>query len=285
MIAFAVRNLRIFFRDRAAVFFSLLAVFIIIGLYALFLSDVWTSELEGFTGVRYMMDSWIMAGLLAVTSVTTTMGAFGVMVEDRSKKIYKDFSVTPVRRGSLAGGYVISAVTIGIIMSVITLILAELYIVSGGGELLDAGAMLKTLGMIVFSTIANTSMVLLIVSFFKSANAYATACTVIGTLIGFLTGIYMPVGNLPEGVQWVVKCFPPSHSALLFRRIMMEAPVSQSFSGAPAEVTDGFMHQMGVIFDFGGTDASPWVSVAVLAVSAAVFYALSVYVMSRKKDR
>lgn len=285
MIAFAVRNLRIFFRDRAAVFFSLLAVFIIIGLYALFLSDVWTAELEGFTGVRYMMDSWIMAGLLAVTSVTTTMGAFGVMVEDRSKKIYKDFSVTPVRRGSLAGGYVISAVTIGIIMSVITLILAELYIVSGGGELLDAGAMLKTLGMIVFSTIVNTSMVLLIVSFFKSANAYATACTVIGTLIGFLTGIYMPVGNLPEGVQWVVKCFPPSHSALLFRRIMMEAPVSQSFSGAPAEVTDGFMHQMGVVFDFGGTDASPWVSVAVLAVSAAVFYALSVYVMSRKKDR
>ena len=285
MIAFAVRNLRIFFRDRAAVFFSLLAVFIIIGLYALFLSDVWTAELEGFTGVRYMMDSWIMAGLLAVTSVTTTMGAFGVMVEDRSKKIYKDFSVTPVRRGSLAGGYVISAVTIGIIMGVITLILAELYIVSGGGELLDAGAMLKTLGMIVFSTIANTSMVLLIVSFFKSANAYATACTVIGTLIGFLTGIYMPVGNLPEGVQWVVKCFPPSHSALLFRRIMMEAPVSQSFSGAPAEVTDGFMHQMGVVFDFGGTDASPWVSVAVLAVSAAVFYALSVYVMSRKKDR
>lgn len=285
MIAFAVRNLRIFFRDRAAVFFSLLAVFIIIGLYALFLSDVWTAELEGFTGVRYMMDSWIMAGLLAVTSVTTTMGAFGVMVEDRSKKIYKDFSVTPVRRGSLAGGYVISAVTIGIIMGVITLILAELYIVSGGGELLDAGAMLKTLGMIVFSTIANTSMVLLIVSFFKSANAYATACTVIGTLIGFLTGIYMPVGNLPEGVQWVVKCFPPSHSALLFRRIMMEAPVSQSFSGAPAEVTDGFMHQMGVVFDFGGTDASPWVSVAVLAVSATVFYALSVYVMSRKKDR
>ena len=285
MIAFAVRNLRIFFRDRAAVFFSLLAVFIIIGLYALFLSDVWTAELEGFTGVRYMMDSWIMAGLLAVTSVTTTMGAFGVMVEDRSKKIYKDFSVTPVRRGSLAGGYVISAVTIGIIMSVITLILAELYIVSGGGELLDAGAMLKTLGMIVFSTIANTSMVLLIVSFFKSANAYATACTVIGTLIGFLTGIYMPVVNLPEGVQWVVKCFPPSHSALLFRRIMMEAPVSQSFSGAPEEVTDGFMHQMGVVFDFGGTDASPWVSVAVLAVSAAVFYALSVYVMSRKKDR
>jgi len=37
MIGFAKRNLLIFFRDKAAVFFSLLAVFLIIGLYALFL--------------------------------------------------------------------------------------------------------------------------------------------------------------------------------------------------------------------------------------------------------
>jgi len=35
MITFALRNLKLFFRDRASVFFSLLAVFIIIGLYVL----------------------------------------------------------------------------------------------------------------------------------------------------------------------------------------------------------------------------------------------------------
>ncbi len=37
MIGMAKRNLKLFFRDKSAVFFSLLAVFIIIGLYALFL--------------------------------------------------------------------------------------------------------------------------------------------------------------------------------------------------------------------------------------------------------
>jgi hypothetical protein len=37
MIFFGIRNLKVFFKDRTAVFFSLLAVFIIIGLYALFL--------------------------------------------------------------------------------------------------------------------------------------------------------------------------------------------------------------------------------------------------------
>ncbi|HCD44303.1 MAG TPA: ABC transporter, partial [Lachnoclostridium sp.] len=40
MRVFIERNLKLFFRDRSAVFFYLLSVFIIIGLYALFLGDV-----------------------------------------------------------------------------------------------------------------------------------------------------------------------------------------------------------------------------------------------------
>ena len=92
MLTFAQLNLKLFFRDKSAVFFSLLAVFIIIGLYALFLGDVWTDSLSDLANARQLMDSWIMAGLLAVTSITTTMGAFGVMVDDRSKKIDKDFA-------------------------------------------------------------------------------------------------------------------------------------------------------------------------------------------------
>ena len=36
MSSFAIRNLKVFFRDKSAVFFSLLSVFIIVGMYALF---------------------------------------------------------------------------------------------------------------------------------------------------------------------------------------------------------------------------------------------------------
>lgn len=92
----AVRNLKLFFRDKSSVFFSLLAVFVIIGLYVLFLGNMITSGLQWLgEGARFIMDSWIMAGLLAVTSLTTTMGAFGVMIEDRTKKVMKDFTASP----------------------------------------------------------------------------------------------------------------------------------------------------------------------------------------------
>ena len=57
MIGFAKRNLLLFFRDKTSVFFSLLAVFIIIGLYALFLGDVWISSFSDMQGVRFLMDS------------------------------------------------------------------------------------------------------------------------------------------------------------------------------------------------------------------------------------
>lgn len=161
MIGFAKRNLLLFFRDKSAVFFSLLAVIIIIGLYALFLGDVWASEYSEVANIRFLMDSWIMAGLLAVTSVTTTMGAFGTLVSDREKNIIKDFNSSPVKRSSIAGGYVISAFLIGCIMSVVALILVEIYIVASGGKLLSAVAFGKVFGLILVCTLVNTAIVFL----------------------------------------------------------------------------------------------------------------------------
>ena len=283
MISFSLRNLKLFFKDKAAVFFSLLAVFIIIGLYALFLGDVWTDSFSDVPGARELMDAWMVAGLLAVTSVTTTMGAYGIMIDDKSKKIERDFIASPVKRRSLLGGYMASAVVIGIVMSFITLILAEVYLLAGGGTLPSIPVLLETTGLILLSTVANSAMVLFLVSFFQSSNAFATASTVIGTLIGFLTGIYIPVGTLPEAVQFVIKCFPTSHAAVLFRKVLMEQRLEASFAGAPAETASEFEEFLGVTFRFGDTPLSSLASIAVLIGTAILFYALALLLLSRRK--
>ena len=283
MLNFTRRNLLVFFKDKSSVFFSLLSVFIIIGLYALFLGDVWTSSFSDLTGVRFLMDSWIVAGLLAVTSVTTTMGAFGIMVEDKSKKIIKDIRSAPLPRTSIAGGYILSAFIIGVIMCLVTLVLAELYILSNGGSLLGGMALIKVFGLILLSTFSNTAMVLFFVSFFKSNNAFATASTIIGTVIGFLTGIYLPIGQLPNAVQWIIRVFPPSHSAVLLRQVMMAEPLAATFAGIPAEYMESFKETMGVVFKFGDTTVTPLMSMGILVVSGLIFLGLSILSLSRKK--
>lgn len=283
MIGMAKRNLKLFFRDKSAVFFSLLAVFIIIGLYALFLGDVWTGSMEGMPEVRVLMDSWILSGLLAVTSVTTTMGAFGTMVDDKAKNITKDFSSSPDRRGRLAGGYILSSFIVGVIMTLVALVLVQGYILIEGGAFLGVIPLFKVIGLVLLTTFTNTSLVLFLVSFFRSSNAFATASTILGTLIGFVTGIYLPVGQLPDAVGWIVKLFPVSHAAVLFRQVMMAGPMETSFAGAPASAVAEFEELMGVTLHFGDTLLPAYASVLILFGTAAVFYPLAVWNLTRKR--
>ena len=279
------RNLKLFFRDRTSVFFSLLAVFIIIGLYVLFLGNMMVKNFKELLGdnARFTVDSWVMAGLLSVTSITTTMGAFGTMVEDKTKKISKDFSSAPLKRSQLAGGYIMSSFIIGVIMSIAALVVAEIYILAGGGKLITLVSLLKLFGVMMLSVFAGSSMVFFIVSFFKSNNAFATASTIIGTLLGFLTGIYIPIGSLPSAVQTAIKIFPISHAGALFRQIMMAVPMSIAFKNAPLQAISGFKQAMGVVFYVGGKELSPLVNILVLVATGIVFYTLAVIRISIKK--
>lgn len=282
MIAFAKRNIKLFFRDKSAVFFSLLSVFIIIGLYALFLGDVWSESLTEISNARALMDCWIMAGLIAVTSVTTTMGSFGILVDDKSKKISKDFYSSPIKRSDLVSGYIISSYIIGVLMSIVAFIIVQIYLVMGGGEILSAIAIIKSLGLILISTFTNTAIVLFLVSFFKSQNAFATASTIIGTLIGFVTGIYLPIGNLSGPIQNIVKLFPISHAVVLLRQVIMEDQLSVAFKNAPKQYLTDFNQMMGVTFTFGDYTITPIISIIILISTALLFYGLSIWNLSRK---
>lgn len=268
------RNLKLFFRDKSAVFFSLLAIIIILGLYAVFLGSSWQSSMEGIENPEHLMNSWLAAGILAVASVTTTIGAFGVMIEDKSRKISKDFHASPIKKSDILFGYLGSSFVIGVIMTLIMALLAQAYIVLRGGEPLSLIEYGKMLLLVLLTVLMNTSMVCFIVSFFKSQNAFSTASTIIGTLIGFLTGIYLPIGSLPEAVQMLIKLFPVSHAAVLFRQILMKPSMEASFVGVPVEYVAQFKQQMGVTLYFGGYETTPLFSIAVLILTTVVFCGL-----------
>ncbi len=284
MSAFLKRNLKMFFRDKSAVFFSVMAVFIIIGLYAIILNDVWLpSNMKNLKNVDFLMNTWLVSGLLTVISVTTTMGAFGILIEDKIKKIDKDFHSSPKKKSTLIKGYLGSAFLIGIIMSLVTFLLSEIYIVLNNGEWIKLLAALKVLLIIILSVMTNTSIMCFIISFFKSQNAFGTAASIIGTLIGFLTGVYLPIGNLPDSIQFVVKIFPVSHAAVLFRQVLMQQSIQTSFSGVDPAALAGFKEYMGITYSFNGHIISPLICVAVLIVTSIIFYILSVLNFSRHR--
>jgi len=278
------RNLLIFFRDKGSVFYSLLSVLIIVGLYILFLGDLMVRGVGDVAGARFLMESWIMAGLVAVTPFTTALGAMSSIIVDKRYGLYKDFAASPLKRSVIAGSYIISGFFISLILTLITFILSEVYIVVYGGRLLTAAAALKTLLMILLTTVTSSILMFYLVTSFKSINAYSAASTVIGTLIGFLTGIYIPIGNLPEAVQTVIKLFPPSHVALLMRRIMMEQAEHVVFAGARPEAVEAFRVELGSAFKAGDALLDPVYSILYVCAFIVVFFVLSLIRIRRKAD-
>lgn len=278
-----LRNLRLYFRDKTAVFFSFLSVFIIIGLYALFLEKTLTSGYGNAHGVKFLINSWLCAGILTVTSVTTPLGTLGTLVNDRTRKIYRDFAASPIPRRKIAGGYIVSAFTVSFILSLAAFAAAEGFIVCEGGKLLAPAAVGKILALLLISAFSGSTMMFFLVSFLSSQSAYATASTIVGTLIGFLTGIYVPIGALPDSVQSVVRFFPLSHSAMLMRQIMMQKATSATFAGAPAGRVEKFRLSMGVVYRFGGQNITAFWSICFLLGSSLLFCVLSVLVLKRKR--
>ncbi len=282
MMTFAKRNILLYFRDKATVFFSLLAVIILVALYVLFLGDMTAKQIPDFPSKKALLMSWFIAGMLAVTSMTTTLGSFGILVDDRANKTYLDFYSSPISRAKLVGGYIISALTVGFIMCMFTLIASNLFLFLTGEAMLSFGKMIAASGVVILAVLASASMVLLLVSFFKTSNAFAAASTVIGTLLGFLAGIYIPIGSLPDYLQTIVKLFPVSHSAALFRQILMETPLLNSFANAPVEMKEAFQFDMGIFYEINGEKVSKLFSVFYLCATTLLFLVLSLLVMRRK---
>jgi multidrug/hemolysin transport system permease protein len=276
MTVLLTRNLKLFFRDKVNLFFSLLAIIIIIVLYAVFLGNVWGGEqINAMPEANVLKFSWLGAGVLAVATVTAPLGAFEIVMNDRTKKIFKGFYASPLKRSHITLGYVLNSFIVGVIIATITAIFWAIYIFSVGGEFFSPATFAKILGIIILASLSNTAIIYFIVSFVKTHSAFNTVSTIIGTLIGFLMGIYLPIGALPETVQYVIKLFPPSHAALLLRQTLMHAPMQSAFADVPPEFYNEFKEVMGIVFYLGDYQITPLLSVAFLSASAVIFFGLS----------
>ena len=267
------RNLKLYFRDKAAVFFSLLSVIIVLALYVLFLSNVQVQSIKQQVGntiketdISYLTNTWILAGMLSITTVTSTLGALGFMVNDKEKKILMDFKSSPLKMSTYPTAAIITAIIVGTIMSTLTLTIYTSYIYINTGYLLNPIILTKTIALIITSATMSASLMGLIVSFLNTNNAFSSVSILIGTTIGFTNGLYIPLGQLSNNIQNIIKLLPFSHIASLFRRILMSESMIKVFNNAPQEAIDGYTEAFGVNLKWNGTPISTNISIAFIII-------------------
>jgi len=283
MTTLAMRNVLIYFRDKLGVFFSLLSVLLIIALFVLFLGNSFAANYgDDIYDISAVINNWIFAGILGVTTVTTTKGAFVVMVNDKVHHYYKDFYSTPVQRYRIVAGYALGAFVVGTIMSMIIFIVLVSYNAVIGGHMMSALNMLKVTGVLLLSVMLNAFMIFFFTMFIKTNQAFGAISTILGTLIGFMMGIYVPMGDLPGPIQTLIRFFPQSHTTVLFRQLFMEDIAYDAFSHIPTEYLQSFQEATGVIYVINGHQLTMLDSVLVLVGATILFFFLSILRISRR---
>lgn len=245
------RNILLFFKDRTAVFFSFLAVFVVFFLYLCFLKEAMMKPLlEQFPNTaEELCNTWIIAGTLGILSLTSSLSVLGVFIADRTSRVIEDFQVSPLSTTKITLSYMISTVLITLLIALFTLGVGELYIYYQGGRLLNGIELGMIILVLLLSISACTSILFVFLLFFKSNSSFSNVTTIIGTLSGFLMGIYVPIASLPDFLQNTVRYFPFSQSASLLRQVMMERVMEDSFhSIVDARIL--FEEQFGLVFHY-----------------------------------
>ena len=141
------RNRKVYTRDRLAFFMSFLSVIILILVYQVFLGQIQIDAIKEALGsdtassdTIKMVNYWLISGLTTIISMTSTLGAFGVMVSDKEKKLSEDFKVSPIPNFKVELSYAIFAILFGIILTMFSCVFA-IGIFNGFSSLLDYSAM------------------------------------------------------------------------------------------------------------------------------------------------
>ena len=64
------------------------------------------------------------------------------------------------------------------------------------------------LGIVSMGTVLAATIILPILAFIRTSSAFTTLSTIVGTFIGFISGVYLSIGSVGESLQQVMTWFP-----------------------------------------------------------------------------
>ena len=268
-------------------FFSLLSALILIALYALFLGNLQvenlTESLPAATpsDIEWFVTSWVFAGITMIVTVTTPLAALSVFVDDRASGRFSDFVVSPVRRSELILGYLLASFVISLVMTAIVFVVGQVYLLTQGHPLLSGEQTLIALGRVAISCLSYAAVSSFVVTFLRTSGAFSALSTVVGTIIGFLAGAYIPAGTLPSSVVEALNALPFAQAAMLIRQ-PTTAPALQAVTDGQTQAVDAVSAFYGITAHVGTVEVTAGLALSALVIVFAVFTALGAWRLSTR---
>ena len=258
-VQFAQRNILLFFRDKATVFFSLLSPLIVLMLYVFFLGDLQVLTVKSYfpEGVQVdeklisaFVDSWLIAGIMCVSSLTVALNSMLVMVSDKEKNLFKDFTSTPVKPSVLTLGYFLSFYFITLLICLAVFAVGLIYLAASGSFYMTASDVFVNIGVLLLSVTNSVLLMMFVMSFINTSSASGAFSGIFSAVIGFLVGAYMPISAFPEGIRYFTTIIPGSSTGGLFRNYFMDGALQELSKNMPPAFTDGLKQAFSFELEF-----------------------------------
>lgn len=280
------RDCKLFFKDKAMFFTSLITPLILLVLYATFLANVYKDSFmsampEGFKVSEKLIDATVggelFSSLLAVCCVTVAFCSNMLMVSDKVTGARKDFDVTPVKNSTLALGYYSAAAFSTLIICVLASAACFAYLAAVGWYLTvsDVLCLLLDIVLLVLFGTALSS----VINFFLSTQGQISAVgTIVSAGYGFICGAYMPISQFSKGLQRVISFLPGTYGTSLIRNHALRGVFEEmAATGFPKEVVEGIKDSIDCNLYFFDNKVELSAMYAIVAVSAAAL--IGIYIL------
>lgn len=267
------RHMRIFFRNRSAVFFSVLSPMILFALYFFFLGNMNLADLKEQLPyidkgqLQLFLNSWVYAGIVMTVAVTTGLAALGVFVDDRESGRFVDFAVSPVPRWKITVSYLLATVAVSALITTVIYIAAQTYLVVQGAPLPTIETIMQIVGRYLLVAFSFAALSSFLVTFIKSNAVFTSVSIVIGAGIGFVAGIYVPLGVLSASIANSLNALPFAQAAALLREPFVSKSLESIGEGQPAQVVQELTDTYGLNVVVGNhTLETPTIMLLLLAI-------------------
>jgi multidrug/hemolysin transport system permease protein len=232
--ALVKRHMLKFLRDKTAVFFSFLSVIILLVLYFMFIGENFVSQLRDPAYAQlidpglidYIKISNMMGGILVINTISLSLGIMGNIINDLEQRSLDAYLVTPVKRYKIIFSYYVSAIIVTIFFTIIMWGFTIVYLGILSGYWFPINVILYTVLLLTFFTFISSSLMIYLVTLLKSVSAFGALSGVLGTIIGFTCGIYMPLVILSKPIQNIASAIPFTHMTILLKNVLLEEPMN-----------------------------------------------------------
>lgn len=228
LTALIKRNIRLFFKDKAMFFTSLITPVILLVLYVSFLASVYNDTYVsiitafGFESavsedvIQGCVSGQLISSILAVSCITVSFCSNMLMVQDKVNGVRKDLTVSPISLSTLALSYYVSTFISSLMICVCAAAICLIYVAATGWFLAFTDILFLLLDIVLLVTFG-TALSSIVSHFLSSQGQISAVGTIVSSGYGFICGAYMPISQFSEGLQKIISVLPGTYGTSLIR--------------------------------------------------------------------